>query len=307
MTIDTTEAPSIVDVRIPAPSAEVATRAQASLTTARAITVDSPVMFELAAEELQAVKAKWRELDEQRKGMTEPLRLAEKRINDFFRAPLAYLADAESVIKGAMLTFTQAEEAKRREQQRLADEAAAAERRRLQEEARAAEAKAREEAARVQREIEAKEAAARAEREKAEAAARAAAEAGRQEEAERIAKAAAEQRARDEAAAAAAREKAAREAEEAQQRAAALVTQAAMTIAAPVAAAPAAKGISTPGTWSCEVEDKAKAVAYIAAHPEYLHLVELDKTACNALARAQKQNLAIPGLLPKFTQRIASR
>jgi len=300
------EATNIVDIRIPAPAA-VEAKARAALDTARAIVIDSPDMYEIAAGELKGIKARYNALDEQRKSMTGPLREAEKRINDFFRAPLTFLEQAEATVKDSMLTYHKAEEAKRLEAQRLADEAAAAERRRLAAEAAAAEAKAREEAARIAAEIEAKEAAARAEREKAEAEARAAAEAGNRAEAERLAKVAAEQKAVADAEAAAMREKAAREAEEARAAAAALAAQSAMTIAAPVAATPAVKGVSVPGTWTCEVDNKLEAIQYIAEHPEHLGLVEFSQSALNGLARAQKEGMKFPGLRAVFTRRIASR
>lgn len=66
-------------------------------------------------------------------------------------------------------------------------------------------------------------------------------------------------------------------------------------------------GVSSRETWSCEVIDKARLVAYVAAHPEWLHLLDVNTTAANGLARSQKGALAIPGLRAIATRGMAVR
>lgn len=88
--------------------------------------------YQVAGEELKRVKDAQKKLDELRRGMTRPLDAAKKAIMDFFRGPEEKLARAEAGIKRAMLTYSQAEEKKRREAQARAEEAARKERERLE-------------------------------------------------------------------------------------------------------------------------------------------------------------------------------
>lgn len=105
-------------------SQELAIEAEHILTTAQGYAVSSISEFEFAANELKAIKAKAREIDGQRVFLKAPVLEQAKRIEDFFRAPLKFLLDAESLLKRAMLGFQQAEEAKRLEAERKAQEAA---------------------------------------------------------------------------------------------------------------------------------------------------------------------------------------
>jgi len=67
---------------------------------------------------------------------------------------------------------------------------------------------------------------------------------------------------------------------------------------APVIAAPATRvsGISSRENWSAQVTDKAALVKAAAENPAYLAYLEPDMKSLNALARAQKNALAIPGV-----------
>lgn len=47
-------------------------------------------------------------------------------------------------------------------------------------------------------------------------------------------------------------------------------------------------GVSSRVTWSAEVTDKAKLLAYVATHPEWLNLIEPNMPALNKLAQAQQ-------------------
>lgn len=113
----------------------LATDAKNLLSVAKAYTIDNNTTLQLAAEDLKSIKAKAKDLDTLRKTMTRPLDAAKKAVMDFFREPETFLAEAERTIKRAMLTFQQAEEDKRREEERKAREAAKREEDRLRKEA----------------------------------------------------------------------------------------------------------------------------------------------------------------------------
>lgn len=108
--------------------------------------VATPVQYTDAGEQLKQIKAAMKRLDDLRKGMTRPLDTAKKAIMDFFRAPEEKLARAESGIKRAMISYSDEQERIRREEQRKAEEAARKERERLEAIARETERKAREKA-----------------------------------------------------------------------------------------------------------------------------------------------------------------
>lgn len=55
-------------------------------------------------------------------------------------------------------------------------------------------------------------------------------------------------------------------------------------------------GVASVERWHAEVADKAALVAYVAAHPEWLSLVEPNAAGLNALARSQRGELRIPGV-----------
>ena len=92
-------------------------------------------------------------------------------------------------------------------------------------------------------------------------------------------------------------------AEQASAEASALATSAAVITAPVVQAFQHAKGVSISGAWKARVTDKAALVSYIAAHPEYLHLVDVPAAGINALAKAMKENIgSIQGLEAEFTE-----
>lgn len=126
--------PLAVNVQHPTPAA-LSRGAAAALELVQSFEVSDAATFEIAADELKAIKARAASLDEQRKGITQPLDAAKKAIMDLFRGPLETLAQAEQILKSKMLTYQQAEQAKAREAQLAAERAAEAERQRLQAEA----------------------------------------------------------------------------------------------------------------------------------------------------------------------------
>jgi hypothetical protein len=121
--------------------------AQALLEVAQAYEIDSPDMAAAAAEELGAIKAKAKQLDELRKSMTRPLDEANARIMDLFRGPQDLLAKAEMTIKGAIGKWQQLANQRAEEARRAAEAVARAERERLDAERKAAEEAARQAAA----------------------------------------------------------------------------------------------------------------------------------------------------------------
>jgi hypothetical protein len=130
--------------------------------------------YQAGSTDLQRVKSAQKRLEETRTSITGPMNAALKRVNDFFRAPTERLATIERTIKSQLVAFADEQERIRREEQRKADEAARRERERLEAQAREAERKAREKAEADRRAAEAAAAAGRAE-EAAKLAARAAA------------------------------------------------------------------------------------------------------------------------------------
>ncbi|GIW55358.1 MAG: hypothetical protein KatS3mg082_1762 [Nitrospiraceae bacterium] len=68
-------------------------------------------------------------------------------------------------------------------------------------------------------------------------------------------------------------------------------------IVSPATEAPKVTGIATRGLWKARVTDKAALVRHIVAErPDLLFLIEIDSAALNALARAQKSALSLPGV-----------
>lgn len=118
---------------------ELASVSNPILETAQSFVIDSPVMYEMAADELKTIKGQYKALEEKRKAITGPMDAAKKQVMDLFRKPLEALEQAESLIKRTMLTYQQEQRRLEAEAQRQIDEAAAAERKRMEEQAAAAE------------------------------------------------------------------------------------------------------------------------------------------------------------------------
>lgn len=127
---------------------ELVIQANKALGSAQAIVIDSPELYELAAEELRRVKALQKTIEEKRTSITGPLNEALRATNAVFKQPAAVLEQAETQIKRAMIAWQDVQaalarkakleaeererkqreelEAQAREAQRVADEAAAA-------------------------------------------------------------------------------------------------------------------------------------------------------------------------------------
>lgn len=96
--------------------------------------------YEAGTTLLMRVKGAQQKLEDARTSITKPMNAALKAINDFFRGPAEKLAAAESNVKRAMIGYTNEQERLRKIAQAKADEAARKETQRLQAQAAKAEA-----------------------------------------------------------------------------------------------------------------------------------------------------------------------
>lgn len=122
-------------------------RARAQLAFIEEFQVDSPEQYQLAAEELQAIKRRAAAHEAQRTGITGPINKALAAINALFKPPADLLAQGEAILKRKMLAWTNEQERLAAEERARAEAVAAAERRRLEEEAAAATREAQAQAA----------------------------------------------------------------------------------------------------------------------------------------------------------------
>ncbi len=109
-------------------AAQLDAQASGGLASAKEFAIDSPEMFEIAGEELRAIKANQKAVEEARLQITAPLNQSLRAANALFVAPAEKWLEAERVIKHAMLTYTTQQEAKAQEARRAAEKAALAER-----------------------------------------------------------------------------------------------------------------------------------------------------------------------------------
>ena len=76
-----------MDIDLTPEAKAAAADAETMLSTARAFAVTTAAQYTAAGEELKRIKAKAKELEAQRVGMTRPLDETKKRIIDWFRDP----------------------------------------------------------------------------------------------------------------------------------------------------------------------------------------------------------------------------
>lgn len=146
------------------PEVRTVTAEIASLETyAATYAVRNPEEYEAGANDLKRVKAAQKKLEDTRKSLTTPINESLRRLNDFFRGPADRLAGIERIIKSKLVTYSDEQERIRREEQRKAEEAARREREKIEAQAREAERKAREKAEADRRAAEEAAAAGRAE------------------------------------------------------------------------------------------------------------------------------------------------
>lgn len=125
-----------MDITIATPKAEELMQIGTNgVEIAQAIAIDSPAMYEAAAEELREIVTKKKTLDEQRKSITKPLDTAKSNIMDLFRKPIDLLEQAEQILKKAMGNYSAEQRRIADQQQRRLEAQAAAERERLNKQA----------------------------------------------------------------------------------------------------------------------------------------------------------------------------
>lgn len=145
---------NLVSLSIPTPSNAASDRAKEALDRAQSVTITTAEQYEAVADDLKQVKAKWKEVDDQRKALLAPIDEARKKTHGFFRAPLEFLERAETLLKGKLVAYQDEQERRRQEEQRKVEAEARRERERLEAEAREAERKAREKADEQRRQAE---------------------------------------------------------------------------------------------------------------------------------------------------------
>lgn len=246
----------------------------AALEEARDIVVDSDAMMQHAQSLIAASKSAAAAIEEWRKTVTVPLDDAKKAVMSFVKPATDNFAEAERIVKSKATKFHEEQEARRREEQRRAEEAARIERERL-------EAEAREKARKAQEEQRAAEDAAR------KAAAEQDAEKRRQMELEAQARAAESARLLESA-----------EADRA-------VSQ--VVVAAPVQESRKTAGMSFRTKIEVECEDKAAIIAFVAANPAFLNLLDVNLSAVKKLAESLGDAFKVPGVKVTKTLAAASR
>lgn len=259
---------------------------------AHAIVINSPMMYQIAADELQSLQKKLDDLNDRRFSITRPMDAAKKSVMDLFRAPTERCEAGITYLKDAMLAYTKAEREKAAAAQKLADEQARQERLKLEQKAREDQA----EVERKQREVAEAEAKERA----LEQAAAEAAAAGNREAVE---KANAELLATSQAKAAAA-------AEQEQAIAKVMVSQsvaAVMTAPIVASAAPKIAGVSTSAPWTAEVVDLLALVRFVAANPTYINFLQANIVPIKQQAKALQANCKIDGVRVYQEDRLTSR
>lgn len=319
MTTDTTTTEANQPVEVVSPLTEIKaltlpdvalmTRgADSALRMANNFVITTDDDYNLAGEELQAVKAKLKRMEETRTSITGPMNKALDAINALFRGPRTALEAAEKAIKGNMLTYHNEKERIAAEARQAQEAAAAAERARLAEEARQVEQRAAAERKRIADEAAAAESARKQEQERLAAEAEKAAAAGNA--------AAAEEAARKIEASRLQSTLEAQQAEQRQQEANARANEEAASIIAATAAASApvtsiasvrAKGASVKVTVDFEVTNLLSLVQHIATHPELINLVTEDSIKLRAYVRGLGVNAKLPGVRVFEKQSMSSR
>ncbi len=130
---------SLLALTVEQPDDAVFKQSKKLLVMAEDFEIATPEQSITAAEHLRDIKALAKEVENTRKEMTVPINQGLRKINDFFRSPKEWLADAETFLKTKILKYQQDQELIAQEAQRKADEKVRKKKERL--EARAAAAR----------------------------------------------------------------------------------------------------------------------------------------------------------------------
>lgn len=244
---------------------------------AKILRIDTPEQYENVKKFGNEAFKKAKALEEERKALTKPLLDEKAEIDSTFKEFIGNLDAVVNNIKGVIKTYDDEQEKKRIEMQRAADEAARKERERI-------------------------EAEARAQREKEEAERRKAEEARAVAEAARIAaeQAEGEEKARLEAEAAKAEKEAAKADSKADTWAekADAKEEVAEMIVPTVVTPEVSRGTTTVRKWIGEITDKKILVEWLlgASFIDGLSLIEIDNGGLNKMIQAAQGKLNIPGV-----------
>lgn len=89
-------------------------QARAYVASVDAYVIDSPAMFEVAAEEMRLIRDAEKRLDEERDGRVRPLNTTVKEINRVFKEPAELLERAKKSLSKKMIEFEDAATAQRK-------------------------------------------------------------------------------------------------------------------------------------------------------------------------------------------------
>lgn len=293
-----------VTIMLPAKNPNLVRRAESLKNIAAGYDITTAEINQFASDDLKNIKTLQKRLEDQRDSEVRPLNTKVKEINDEYRAPKDWLADAESILKSKILGWTTEQQRIAAEEQRKADAVARLERARLEAEARAQQEEV-DRQVQVQRQAEAAQRQAEAASRQAQEDAQAAAQAGDKVAAQ--AAFAAIEKADQERVAAEAAKSAARILQEQAQEQASEAEMTALVTTAPVVLVNKVSGISTSAPWRARITDKAALLKYISEHPEALAWVDIKMTPLNNLAKALQKTMNIPGVEAFPEPRISAR
>lgn len=134
-----TDEMDLVVLNIKRPDDALFENSQDMLEVARDWKILTPKMATAAGEDLKAVKALAKQVEQQRTAITGPINKALKEVNALFKPAKEWLAEAERLLKGELLDFQTEQERIARELQAEADAKAEKERKKLERAAKLAE------------------------------------------------------------------------------------------------------------------------------------------------------------------------
>lgn len=102
----------MTDIALTPDDKEKVNEAEKYLQTAEDFVIECDLNFTAANDILKEIKLKKNELDGMRKTLKSPINKAAKGIEDFFRQPITFLGQAETIYKAKILKYHQAVETK---------------------------------------------------------------------------------------------------------------------------------------------------------------------------------------------------
>lgn len=129
---------ALATITVPTPGPAHQIRANELQAAAKALLIRNPDEYEGAAEFLKGVKGAAAAIEEERVKLKKPILDAGRGIDNFFKAPLLALSEAEKTVKQKLVVYSNEQEKKQREEQAAAEARARKEREALEEKARKA-------------------------------------------------------------------------------------------------------------------------------------------------------------------------